>query len=237
MSGGERLERAARLLDLLAAAGGGPLRFGQLAAGLDGLNPASLSRLLRDCCAAGILVQEAGGYRCHPRVGGWAAAGGDLALRAESSLRRISARHRVTGILLERRGRRLAPVAKAQHADAPALMACGGSFPPRLAYFGSILLLAPARDAGLVWLQRQLADAPDMVDRSEPAALRVLRQYQRHGIYRDAWLYPGQLRLAVPIGAPLQGIIGAAAIAAACSRDAEAALLADLREAAQELAD
>mgnify|MGYP001499213876 CR=1 FL=1 len=77
-----------------------------------------------------------------------------------------------------------------------------------------------------------------MVDRAPINGLRVLRHWRRSGHYRDGWLYPGQLRLAVPVcrDGRLVAIVGAAVLAAACDRRREAALLAGLEAAAAHLA-
>lgn len=234
MANDSQLGRAARVLDFLA--GQPAMGFSAIARALDGLNPASLSRLLKGMIDAGMLVAEEGGYRVHRRLATWQ-PGPDShgwRQRVEAAMAGISQRHRVTVILLECRGDRLAPVAKCMHPDAPALMACGGSFAPRLAYFASILSMPLPPNAGLDWVRRQLADAPNMVDRSEKAGLQVLRHVQRHDWYRDAWLYPGQLRLAVAVreNDHQVGILGASGVKAMLDRKAEQALLHELRSCA-----
>lgn len=235
----EQLERAAVVLDALAAAGG-TLRYAEIQRALAGLNAASLNRLLRALVAAGILHHDAHGYRALPRVAEWSRAvmaEPTLAERLADSMAAISEQHRATVILVERQGSRVSAVSKVVHPDAPALMSVGSRFPPRLPYYGSICFLRPDREDLEAWVREQMVAVDPQVASRIEQGMRIAKRYLRTGIYRDRELWPGQCRLGVPVNRDghTVAVLGAATLAAATDADGESALLGDLQAAVASL--
>jgi len=232
-----QLGRGAALIDALLADPERPQRFGALQRALRGLNAASLSRLLKLMQSEGLVVAVEGGYAIGARARGWGRrlrpAGCGLLDALDAAMRRISDAHRATTILIERRGELVESVHKVLHEDAPALMPVGRRFPPRLPYFGCIVFLEPPRRQLEDWIGTQLVDVAPQVAQRRAQAVTVVRRYQRTGVYHDRELWPGQVRMAVPVrrGADVVAMLGAAITAGSREREAEAGLLAALQAA------
>ena len=227
-----QLERALQVMDALAAAGG-VLRYGEIQQQLDGLNVASLNRLLRAMCTEELIRHVHGGYEIGGRARSWVDA-----LPVEVSLKdamademqRISETHEATVMLLQRQGQRVEAVAKWVHEHAPALMPIGSRFTPRLPYFGCICFVSPPKQGITDWLKKQLSEVDSAVRKRRAEARRVVTYYQAHGYYRDDELYPGQLRMALPItrGGQCHAVLGAVTLVANTSQRQEKLLYADL---------
>lgn len=236
MSTDSQLDRAARIFDLCAAEQR-PLRYKEIQAGLDDLNPASLNRLLRAMSELGLLHHDQDSYWPTQRVASWQHGLSNklsLAERAENLLKEISTTHQVTSILLEQQGKRIVSIAKHAHENAPFLMDVNKRFPPRLPYFACIFWSQPDPDNLDNWVRSQMVDiAPEVAARINEG-IKISKRFLKTGYYFDKELFPGQTRIAVPIldNDKVIAVIGAAALTASCNKDKEQELLEKLKQSA-----
>ncbi len=236
MSADSQLDRAARVLDLLADAQA-PLRYSEIQAGLDQLNAASLNRLLHAMTDLGILHHDNTCYWATERCAHWAQASGcraSLSERADEHLRRIHDEFELTTLLLEQQGKRIVSVAKYVHEHAPALMPLKRRFPPRLPYFGCIFFTQPDEEDLEAWAISQMQDIDEHVALRIQEAVKVTKRFLKHGYYLDREIYPGQTRFGVPIRAAgrCHAVLGAAGLTAMCTRQQEGCIMTALQEAA-----
>ncbi len=239
MSIDSQLGRAARILDVIAIEQKA-MRYSELQEALDGLNPASLNRLLRSMTEIGLLHHDQQVYWPSVRVKQWAdgvAEKASLSERAQPYLDKISEEFSATTILLEQQGKRIVSAAKCLHEHAPSLMSVGKRFPPRLPYFSCIFWAKPPQTGLRKWVQSQMVDIDEAVSRRIDGGVTVTKFFLDNGYYYDEELFPGQTRFGVAIknADSVQAIIGASILSGSANKKQEKALAASLFDAANAL--
>ncbi len=236
------LARGLAVLDMLASEGrsGQALGFSRIQERLGGINPASVSKVMKTLCAAGVAVKTADGrYALGSTVADWAEGvlePYDLIEIARPFMQKLNARWTATSLLAVLRGAELEIIHKITHEHAPALMEVGRRYGNRFYGFGAALFQQPDDEDLDTWIRKQLVDAPSMVKRDTDAALAILDGVRQRDAYVDVSLYPGTVRVAVPliIQSQRKGLVGCALVGG--SPNTPERLLADLLAAAKSIA-
>ncbi len=233
------LDRAVRLIDLLARADG-PVRLKVLAAD-SGLHPATAHRLLASLSDLGLVLRQGDGYGLGRRLAAWGARapGPDLRALAQPLLEDLRDRVRESVNLLVRTEDEVSYLARAV-AEGRSLRVehVIGTRAPLHVTAGGKLFLAAAGPAALVdyvartglprYTEHSLCDAADLA--------AAVTEAGRTGFARDVEeAEPGVGCLAVPVTGPAGTMVAALSISAPLERISDT-WLAELKGAAARLA-
>ncbi len=238
------LDRALRVLDLVAAASAG-IGFNALLAA-SGLGRSVLAKILRSLVAGGMLAKSDDGYRLGEHLGVLARCrpgGDDLVAQAEPEMRGLAERHPATLLLLAPLTGCRVVVARHSHEAGPSMLAIGKTVDDKLVHpwcqveaamagmsDGDLVDAIAAAATQVAFLKRQ----PSKTER------RAMTRAARGGVGDDQGvIIPHSRRLAVRLtGADgrLRGHL-VAGVYVASTPSVVAALAADLAAAAQRLSD
>ncbi|MDA3962530.1 MAG: hypothetical protein PF961_17225, partial [Planctomycetota bacterium] len=206
-----RLERQLRLIE--SALSTGILRFGHAQRLLAPISSATLTRLLQELVATGMLRKLDAGYAPGPRSSAW----GDRQRNAVSATERsavddLGQQLACTVTLWAIHGRALRCRYRYHDEHSPALSMVGNLRPLELPVVGGGLAMSADELGDLRLLRQQARSTP--LQPGDPVIKRVAAGCLRDGVYDDhAGFYHGSRRLAVRCGR--DGIV---AIALAASR-------------------